>query len=685
SITIRCRSEVEEMARDRQAIIITEIPYQVNKKTLLERIGELVREKQVEGVTGVRDESDRDGMRIVIELRRDATPDVVLNQLYRFTQLQITFGINMLALDGGQPRQLGLKDALQCFVRFREDVILRRAKFELTKARDRAHQLVGLAIAVADIDEVIRLIRASPDAAAARTALIGRDWPAADVGPLLELIDEPGNVISPEGTVRLTEEQARGILEITLRRLTGLEREKIHADLAEIGKQIQELLELLASHVRRMEVMREELVAARAEIARPRMTDIIDALADQDDESLVEPGQMVVTITRDGFIKRTTLETFRAQNRGGRGRSGASTRGDDIVTRSFNAHTHQFVLFFASGGKAFREKVWRLPEGGATGKGRALVNLLPELGGDTITTVLPLPQDETLWDSLHLVFATASGGVRRNLLSDFRNVRAAGLIAMKLDDGDRLIGVATCREGQDAFLATRKGRCIRFELSDEVVRVFAGRDSSGVRGVRLTKGDEVIGLSVLDHVAATNEERAAYLRQANAKRRGNGNGDEEAEAAVDAEEPVADVQLDDARFNELADKEEFLLTVTDIGFGKRSSAYEYRVTGRGGQGIANITLAPRNGTAVAASFPVRQGDDVMLVTDAGRLIRVPADQVRITGRQAMGVTLFRVDAGEHVTSVFPVVEDTADDPGENGTEDPKEDGGQNGVEDGPDG
>jgi DNA gyrase subunit A len=690
SITIRCRSEIEEMARDRQAIIITEIPYQVNKKTLLERIGELVREKQVEGITGVRDESDRDGMRIVIELRRDATPDVVLNQLYRFTQLQITFGINMLALDGGQPRQLGLKDALLCFVRFREDVILRRARFELTKARDRAHQLVGLAIAVADIDEVIRLIRASADAASARAALLARDWPATDVVPLLELIDEPGNVVSPEGTVRLTEEQARGILDIRLQRLTGLEREKIHADLTEIGRQIQDLLGLLASHVRRMEMMRAELVAARAELARPRMTDIIDALADQDDESLIEPGQMVVTITRDGFIKRTTLETFRAQNRGGRGRSGASTRGDDIVTRSFNAHTHQYVLFFSSGGKAFREKVWRLPEGGPTGKGRALVNLLPELGSDTITTVLPLPQDETLWGNLHLVFATASGGVRRNLLSDFRNVRAAGLIAMKLEDGDRLIGVATCREGKDAFLATRKGRCIRFELSDDVVRVFAGRDSSGVRGIRLGAGDEVIGLSVLEHVEVSNEDRTAYLRLANARRRGSGNGDDEAEATVDGEEAVAEVALDEARFNELAEREEFLLTVTDAGFGKRSSAFEYRVTGRGGQGIANITLAPRNGTAVAASFPVRQGDDVMLVTDAGRLIRVPADQVRSTGRQAMGVTLFRVDAGEHVTSVFPVVEDAVEDAVEEAAEDPPGDnggdnGGENGVEDGPGG
>ncbi len=667
SIIIRARSEIEEMARDRQAIIISEIPYQVNKKTLLERIGELVREKQVEGITGVRDESDRDGMRIVIELRRDATPDVVLNQLYRFTQLQISFGINMLALDGGQPRQLGLKDALVCFVRFREDVILRRSRFELAKARDRAHQLVGLAIAVADIDEVIRLIRASPDAATARVALMARDWPAADVAPLLELIDEPGNVITPDGTVRLTEEQARGILELRLQRLTGLEREKIHADLAEIAGQIRELLDILGSHVRRMEVMREELTAARAELARPRMTDIIDALADQDDESLIEPGQMVVTITRDGFIKRTPLETFRAQNRGGRGRSGASTRGDDIVTRSFNGHTHQWVLFFSSGGKAFREKVWRLPEGGPTGKGRALVNLLPELGGDTITTVLPLPQDETLWDSLHLVFATASGSVRRNRLSDFRNVRATGLIAMKLDDGDRLIGVATCREADDVLLATRLGRCIRFQVTDDTLRVFAGRDSSGVRGIRLLKDDEVISLSILRHVELSIEERDTYLKLSSAKRRTN--GDDEDIETPDTEEPIAEVTLSPERVTQLEEAEELLLTVTDAGFGKRSSAYDYRVTGRGGQGIANITLAPRNGSAVAATFPVRPGDDVMLVTDAGRLIRLPADQVRITGRQAMGVTLFRVDPNEHVTSVFPVIDDTVEDAAEDAPDD----------------
>src|SRR6185437_7404080 len=495
-----------------------------------------------------------------------------------------------------------------------------------------------------------------------------RDWPAADIGALLALIDEPGNIITEAGTVRLTEEQARGILELRLARLTGLEREKIQQEMTEVGARIRDLLDILGSHIRRVEVMRGEFAEARKEIGSPRLTSIVDAVADQDDESLIEPGQMVVTITRDGFIKRTPLETFRAQNRGGRGRSGASTRGDDIVTRSFNAHTHQWVLFFSSGGKAFREKVWRLPEGGPVGKGRALVNLLPELNSDTITTVLPLPQDETLWESLHLVFATASGNVRRNRLSDFRNVRASGLIAMKLDEGDRLIGVATCREGDDVLLASRKGRCIRFQLTDEQVRVFAGRDSSGVRGIKLQSGDEVISLSVLRHTGYDPATREAYIRHANAKRRSNGNWDAEAEAAaappeIEVEEGTPEVTLSPERIAEMEAAEELLLTVTGMGFGKRTSAYEYRVSGRAGMGISNITLAPRNGRTVVATFPVRDGDDIMMVTDAGRLIRVPVDQVRITGRSAMGVTLFRVDKGERVTSVFTVLETESDEGG----------------------
>ena len=662
-IPLRAKAAIEEIRKDRTAIIVTEIPYQVNKNSLIERIAELVRAKQVEGISDLRDESDRDGMRVVIELKRDATAEVVLNQLYRFTQLQTQFSVNMLALDGGRPRLMGLKDALECFIAFREEVILRRSRFELGKARERAHLLVGLAIAVANIDEVIRVIRASPDSATARTELMARDWPAGDIGSLLALIDDSGNLVVND-TVRLTDAQARGILELRLARLTGLEREKIQAELKEVADRIAELLEIIGSRPRRLEVMCAELATVRAEIATPRMTMIVDAVADQDDESLIEPGQMVVTITRDGFIKRTGLDVFRQQHRGGRGRSAAGMRGDDVVTRSFNAHTHQWVLFFSSGGKAFREKVWRLPETQPAAKGRALVNLLPELGSDTITTVLPLPQDESLWENLHLMFATASGGVRRNKLSDFGRVRSSGLIAMKLDEGDHLIGVATCRDGDDVLLATRRGRCIRFQVSDDVVRVFAGRDSAGVRGIRLAPGDEVISLSVLQHVEATAHERAAFLRGAAARRRSQGEDvDASVEADADAEDATTDEtgEVSEERLDEMGQREELLLTVTNAGFGKRSSAYDYRVTGRGGQGITNIILGGRKGTEVVGTFPVRPGTDVMLVTDAGRLIRIGSDAVRITGRQASGVTLFRVSDGEHVTAIFPVVEAVADD------------------------
>ena len=657
-LVIRARTEFEEIRKDRTAIIVTELPYQVNKATLMERIAELVRNKAIEGIGEIRDESDRSGMRMVIEIKRDANADVVLNHLFRFTSMQTGFGMNMLALDSGRPRLMGLKDMLQVFIRFREEVILRRATFDLGKARERAHTLVGLAIAVANIDEVIAVIRASPDAASARVALMSRDWPAGDVRALLELIEDERNVVTPENTVRFTEEQARAILDIRLQRLTGLEQEKISNEMNEVAAKIADLLAIIGSHIRRMEVMQAELLVVRAEIATPRMTEIAEGGADQDDESLIEPGQMVVTITRDGFIKRTTLDIFRQQNRGGRGRSGAGTRGDDIVTRSFNAHTHQFVLFFSSGGKAYREKVWRLPEGSPTSKGRALVNMLPDLGSDGITAVLPLPQDESLWENLHLVFATKSGSVRRNRLSDFKNVRSSGLIAMKLDEGDSLIGVATCREGDDLLLATRLGRTLRCQITDETVRVFAGRDSSGVRGIKLGKTDEVISLSVLRHVDVSNEERQAYLKLAAQRRRGE--SEEEELPQIDrAEEVAEDIALSNERFEELEAAEEILLTVTDQGFGKRSSAYEYRVMGRGGQGVGGITLSARTGQAVAGTFPVRSGDGVMMVTDIGRLIRVPSDQVRITGRTSMGVTLFRLDTGERVTSVFPVLEDDA--------------------------
>ena len=652
SIILRARAGIEEIRKDRDAIVVTEIPYQVNKSTLLERIAELVRAKEIEGIADLRDESDRDGMRIVIELKRDATGEVVLNQLYRLTQLQQSFGINMLALDRGKPRQMGIMELLRLFIEFREEVIIRRARFDLNKSRDRAHLLIGLGIAVANIDEVIRIIRAAADSNSARATLMERNWPAENILPLLALVDDAGNLVAADNTIRLTDAQARGILELRLARLTGLERDKIQAELAEVSEKIKEFLEIIGSRIRRLEVMQSELIAAKDKIGSARKSSIEDLDAELDDESLIEPGQMVITLTRDGFIKRTPLEVFRAQNRGGRGRSAAATRGDDIVTRSFNAHTHQFVLFFSSGGKVYREKIWRLPEAAANTKGRALVNLLPELAGDQITTVLPLPQDETLWESLHLVFATSSGNVRRNRLADFKNVRASGLIAMKLDEGDHLIGVATCRDGDDVFLASKSGRCIRFQITDETLRVFSGRDSTGVRGIRLANEDEVMSLSVLRHVDASVEERAAYLKQR------NNAADDEAAAAEELDEGITDVTLSDERIQELADAEEILLTVTDTGFGKRSSAYEYRVSGRGGQGVANITLNPRrNGYAVAASFAVRPGDDVMLITNGGRLIRLPADQVRFTGRAAMGVTLFRLDSDERVISVFPVFDD----------------------------
>lgn len=670
AVIIRAKADIEEIRKDRKAIIVTEIPYQVNKATLQERIADLVRNKQIEGIADIRDESDRSGMRVVIEIKRDATPEVVLNQLYRFTQLQTSFGVNMLALDGGKPRLMGLKDVLEAFIAFREEVILRRSRFELNKARDRGHILVGLVIAVANIDAVIALIRGAPDAAAAREALMAAQWDAAEVEPLLALIHDDGNVVV-DGKVRLTEAQARGILELRLQRLTGLERDKIQQELSEVAQRINELLEIIGSHVRRMEVLRDELSVARAEISTPRMTEIADYAGDQDDESLIEPGQMVVTITREGFIKRTPLDVFRAQNRGGRGRTGASTRGDDIVVRSFNAHTHQWVMFFSSGGKVYRQKVWRLPEAGPAAKGRALVNLLPDLGSDSITAVLPLPQDEELWEALHLVFATASGNVRRNRLSDFRNIRSSGMIAMKLDEGDSLIGVATCREGQDVFLATRGARCIRFQITDDTLRVFAGRGSSGVRGIRLAEGDRVISLAVLNHVEATVEERSAYLRMANAKRRAE-NAAEAAEEDVDAVQPDSDEEGSDTdallspeRFEQLEVAEEILLIVSDGGFGRRSSAYDYRVSGRGGQGITNMTFsANKRGKEVAATLPVLAGTDVMLVTDAGRLIRVPVDQVRVMARQASGVTLFRLNDDERVTSVFPVMDDGEDEAGE---------------------
>ncbi|MCW8086143.1 DNA gyrase subunit A [Roseococcus sp. MDT2-1-1] len=653
SIPLRALCDIEEMKGGRQAIIVSEVPYQVNKAALIEKIAELVRAKAIEGISDLRDESDRSGLRVVIEVKKDANAEVVLNQLYRMTQLQISFPVNFLALHKGRPQQMGLRDALLAFIAFREEVIERRSRFRLMKARERAHNLIGLAVAVANIDEVIRLIRQSPDAATARVALMARDWPAADVGPLVALVQDEGNEITEAGTIRLTEAQARGILELRLQRLTGLEREKIDAELKEVGARITELLEILSSRPRRLEVMSEELTAVRATLASPRLTRIDDHAGDIDDESLIAPATMVVTLTRDGYVKRTPLDVFRAQHRGGKGRSAAATRADDVVVRSFVGHTHQWVLFFTDRGLVFREKVWQLPEGGTGGKGRSLRQVLNLADGESVTAVLPLPQDESLWDALHLVFATRQGNVRRNRLSDFRNVRSSGLIAMKLDEGDSLIGVATCREGDDVLLATRKGRAIRFQATEDVLRVFAGRDSTGVRGIRLATDDVVIGLAVLTHVDATVEERAAFLK---ARRPSNGEEGEPVPGPAD-EEPVAEVTLSAERMDELARREQILLSVTDRGFGKRTSAYEYRVTGRGGQGIGNITLSRRTGDAVVACFTVTPGDHIMLMTDGGQAIRFEAQQVRRTGRLSQGVMFQRLDESERVTSCFPVIDD----------------------------
>jgi len=671
SILIRAVAEIEELRGNRQAIIVTEIPYQVNKARLLEQIADLVREKKIEGISDLRDESDRQGVRVVIELKRDAMAEVVLNQLWRYTALQTSFGVNMLALNRGRPELMTLRQVLDAFLAHREEIIVRRSRHDLDKARERAHQLVGLAIAVANIDEVIRLIRAAPDTASARAALMARDWPAADIAPLLALIDEPGNVLAgPAGapTVRLTEAQARAILDLRLNRLTALERDKISAELAELGEQIRDLLDILGSRPRRLTILRAELVSVRDRFATPRRTRIEELETDQDDESLIQPAEMVVTLTRGGYIKRVPLSTFRAQRRGGRGRTGMATREDDFVTRIFVANSLAPMLFFSSRGMAYKVKVWRLPEAAPQARGRALHQLLPLAADESITAVLPLPQDETLWDHLYVLFATASGTIRRNQLSDFMNVRQNGLIAMKLDEGDRLIGVQTCREGDDVLLATARGKCIRFQIDEATVRVFAGRTSTGVRGIRLAEGDEVIAMSVLRHVEAGPEERLAFLRARRQPEETEPAAPPAAEAAEEGVEEAAATPsaLSPERAAELAEAEELILTVTDGGFGKRSSAYEYRLTGRGGSGIDNVLLTERNGTAVVASFPAKDGDQVMLVTDAGRLIRCPVDDIRIAGRRTQGVTLFRIEPDERVTSVFRLIEEEGGEGGGNG-------------------
>jgi len=640
SIMMRARHIVEEGRGERRSIVLTAIPYQVGKNGLVEKIAEAAKDKRIEGVSDIRDESSREGVRVVIELKRDATPEVVLNQLWRHTPAQSSFPANMLAIRGGRPETLNLREIIEAFVRFREEVITRRSKFELAKARDRAHILLGLVIAVTNLDEVVRMIRGSASPAEARAALLSRDWPVAEIAPYIALVEAVEHEVEGD-SYRLSDAQVRAILELRLHRLTGLGRDEIAGELKVLAGSIGELLEILGNRARLYEVMREEFDAVSAQFATPRVTEIAPAADGIEDEDLIEREDMVVTVTHAGYIKRTPLETFRAQRRGGKGRAGMGTKEEDAVTNLFVTSTHTPVLFFSTAGKVYRLKVWRLPEGAAQARGRPMVNLLPLAEGETISTVLPLPEDEAEWAKLHIMFATAHGTVRRNSMDAFTNVPTAGKIAMRFgndeegDPTDRLIGVSLLTEEDDVLLATRQGRAVRFAATD--VREFQSRTSAGVRGIRLREGDEVISLSILKGFDATTEERDAYLRAAPWKENENA--------------PT----LSPERMAEFEAAEEFILTVTENGYGKRTSAYEYRRTNRGGQGITNIETSARNG-CVVASFPAHNGQQLMLVTDQAKMIRTTVGDIRIAGRNTQGVTIFKVAEDEHVVSAARIEE-----------------------------
>ena len=649
SITMRAKHDIEEIRKDRQALIFTEIPFQLNKENLVKRIAECVHEKIIEGISELRDESDRDGVRIVVEIKRDAMAEVVLNQLFAHTPLQTNFAVNMLALNNGRPEQLNLKAVLVAFVDFREKTITRRTEFELKQARDRAHILLGLAVAVANIDEIIALIRSANDPAIARAELLAREWPVADVAPLIALVDE--NFVEANPVYKLSEIQAKAILDLRLHRLTGLERDKIGNDLKDVVATIADLLDILAKRERIFAIMSDELAAIRLKFATPRRTVIEPLEFEADIEDLIQREDMVVTVSHAGYVKRVPLSTYRAQKRGGKGRAGMATKEEDFVSDIFVASTHTPMLFFSSLGRVYKLKVYKLPLGNPQSRGKALVNLLPLEQGETITTVLHLPEDEATWENLNALFATSSGTVRRNQLSDFCNVRASGIIAMKLEEGDHLISVNTCTPHDDILLATKQGKAIRFAVDD--VRVFTGRNSVGVRGVKLAEGDNVISMSILRHVEADADERAAYLRQANAARRAAGEEEITPTSTDEDEATTTNLTLSAERFAELAGFEEFLITVSERGYGKRTSAYEYRLSGRGGQGIWNMDMSDRNGLIVA-TFPVKEGQEIMLVSDGGQIIRSPIKDIRIAGRRTQGVTVFRVDQSEKVVSVAAV-------------------------------
>ena len=656
SIIMRGKVHIEEMRNDREAIIITEVPYQVNKATMIEKMAELVRDKRIEGISDIRDESDRLGYRVVVELKRDANAEVILNQLYRYTPLQTSFGANMVALNGGKPEQMSLLDMLRAFVSFREEVVSRRTKYLLRKARERAHVLVGLAIAVANIDEVIKLIRQAPDPQTARDQLMTRRWPAADVESLIRLIDDPRHKINEDGTYNLSEEQARAILDLRLQRLTALGRDEIADELNTIGAEISDYLDILSSRPRILQIVKDELIAVRDEFGTPRRTEIAEGGADMDDEDLIQREDMVVTVTHEGYIKRVPLSIYRAQARGGKGRSGMSTKDTDYVTRLFVASTHTPVLFFTSRGIVFKEKVWRLPIGTPQSRGKALVNLLNIEAGDRITAILPLPEDESSWSNLDVMFATTRGTVRRNKLSDFVQVNRNGKIAMKFDEeGDAILAVETCTEHDDVLLIANSGQCIRFPVTE--VRVFKGRDSQGVRGIALGENEQAISMTILHGVDASPADRAAYLRQAAAERR-LANGETEGEEISLTNEDVGEeTALSPERFEELRAREQFVLTVTEYGYGKRSSSYDFRVTGRGGKGIraTDVSKVAEIGRLVAG-FPVENEDQIMLVSDGGQVIRVPVNGIRLASRATKGVTIFDLAEGEKVVSVERISE-----------------------------
>ena len=654
SIVMRGKVEIEEIRKDRQAIVVSEIPYQVNKASMVERIAELVREKKIEGIADLRDESDRDGYRVVVELKRDVVPEVVLNQLYKFTPLQTNFGANMVALDGGRPMVMNLKDLLTVFIAFRENVVSRRTKFLLNKARDRAHILVGLAIAVANIDEVIRVIRTSPDPNTARETLMSRDWPAKDMATMITLIDDPRHRIAEDGTARLSLEQAKAILDLRLQRLTALGREEISEELNKLAREIADYLDILRSRARIQSIIKDELTAVKDEFATPRRTRIIDQEGEVEDEDLIQREDMVVTVSHAGYVKRVPLSTYRAQKRGGKGRSGMQTRDEDFVSRLFIASTHTPVLFFSSKGQVYKEKVWRLPMAAPNSRGKALINILPLEQGERITTIMPLPEDEASWGNLDVMFATTGGNVRRNKLSDFVDVRRSGIIAMKLDDGEAIVDVQIATENDDVLLTAAGGQCIRFPVTD--VRVFSGRTSMGVRGISLGEGDKLISLTILRHLEAASDERAAYLKM---RRAVAGETAAEENGEADTEEASAAVQLSQERYAQMSAAEQFVLTISENGYGKRSSSYEYRTTGRGGKGIVAMSVNNRNGKLVA-SFPVEDSDQIMLVTDAGQLIRCPVEGIRVAGRSTQGVIVFDTAEDEHVVSVEHISEDESE-------------------------